>query len=247
VTDEHERFVDEVAAYALGSLDDDERERVATHVAECSVCAGLLADYEFVSAGLGLAPAPTTPPAAAWTAIHAAACRRPTRPSAARIVTRVPQWLRAARWPAVAAVVLGLLGWNLTLERELARRSPGPAPGPEVEALSRRPGRLVVLHGTGRPGASARIFVAVDGGGHLAVSGLAPLPSGRIYQVWFRRDGADASSGATFGVDASGRAWVKVNVPAALDGVRAIDITEEPAPGSAAPTGHGLLVARPWP
>ena len=139
-----------------------------------------------------------------------------------------------------------LLIWNVTLHRELIHRSPGPAPGPEVEALSRRPGRIVILTGSGKPGASARIFVAVDGGGHLAVSGLTPLPRGRTYQLWFVRTGSPAVTGATFRVDAYGRAWVKVAVPGSLDDMHAIVITEEPALGSASPTGMHLLDALPW-
>jgi hypothetical protein len=53
-------------------------------------------------------------------------------------------------------------------------------------------------------------------------------------------------SGSVFGVDASGRAWAKVTVPAPFDDVRAITVTEEPAPGSATPTGRPLLEALPW-
>jgi len=149
-------------------------------------------------------------------------------------------------WPVLTALVASLLLWNVALQRELTRRAPGPAPGPEVEALSRRPGRLVILAGTGQPRASARLFVAVDGGGHLAISGLTPLPRERIYQLWFIGAGASAVTGATFGVDAHGLAWVKASVPASLDNVRAIAVTEEPAPGSGSPTGQHLLEARTW-
>jgi hypothetical protein len=146
----------------------------------------------------------------------------------------------------MAALVTLLVVWNVGLQRELTRRAPGPAPGPEVEALSRRPGRIVILHGTGKPGASARIFVAVDGGGHLAVSGLRTLPPSRTYQLWFVRSGAPAMSGASFRPDGYGRAWAKVAVPPALHDVRSIVVTEEPAPGSAAPTGPRLLEAMSW-
>jgi Anti-sigma-K factor rskA, C-terminal len=158
----------------------------------------------------------------------------------------LPTWLRVARWPAVAATVAALMIWNVTLQRELVRRSPGPAPGLEVEALSRRPGRLVILRGSGQPGANARIFVAVDGGGHLAVSGLPSAPRERTYQRWFLRGGASPVSGATFRVDSHGRAWVKIAVPGSLDEVQAIAVTEEPTPGSASPTGMHLLDSLPW-
>jgi anti-sigma-K factor RskA len=83
----------------------------------------------------------------------------------------------------------------------------------------------------------------VDGGGHLAISGLPRLPRGRTYQLWFVRDGASPTAGVTFGVDPGGRAWAKVVVPPSLDDVREILVTEEPAPGSATPTGRPLLVA----
>jgi len=246
VTGEHERIVDDLAAYVLESLGAEEYLRVEAHVRTCTTCAGLVAEYRAV---VGMMPAglePATPPLSAWRAIRAAARgRRPARRFPSLVM--LSNWFRVARWPAAAALVALLLVWNVTLERELTRRAPGPAPGPEVEALSRRPGRIVILQGTGKPGASARIFVAVDGGGHLAVSGLASLPRERTYQLWFVRRDAPAVSGATFKVDSHGRAWAKVAVPASLEDVRTIVVTEEAAQGSVTPTGTHLLEATAWP
>ena len=61
------------------------------------------------------------------------------------------------------------------------------------------------------------------------MSGLASLPPNRTYQLWFVRSGAPAVSGATFRADGSGRAWAKVAVPASLEDVRSIVVTEESA------------------
>ena len=243
MTDEH--VIDDLAAYVLGALEVPDRERVEAHLASCTTCADAVAQYRRVVSVLPLGLPPVTPPPEAWRSILAAV--RGGRPAARhRREASVLGWLRLARWPAVAAVVGVLLVWNVMLHNELARRAPGPAPGPEVEALSRRPGRVVILRGTGVPGASARLFVASDGGhGHLAISGLKPLPHERVYQLWFTRSGAPTVSGATFGVDAYQRAWVKVNVPVVFDEVQTITVTEEPAPGSALPTGAELLSARP--
>jgi anti-sigma factor RsiW len=238
VSDGH--VTDDLAAYVLGSLEPPERARLDAHLGSCERCAQRAAEYRAVAGTLPLALDPAVPPTAAWPAILEAA--RATR---SRGASRPRAWLRAARWPAVAALVASLVVWNVTLQHELTRRAPGPAPGPEVDALSRRPGRIVVLEGTGAPQARARIFVAVDGGGHLAVSGLRPLPRTRLYQLWFVRGGAPALSGATFGVDGTGRAWAKVTIPATLDGVTTVVITEEPAPGGATPSGTVLLEARP--
>lgn len=235
MTEEHDHVREDLAAYALGGLEAAERARVESHLVSCVVCSGRLEEYRAVLGALPLALTPETPPPAAWKAIRAAARARP------RAVI-LPDWLRIARWPALAAAMVALIVWNVTLQRELTRRAPGPAPGPEVEALSRRPGRIVILKGTATPGASARIFVAVDGGGHLAVSGLSVLPRGHVYQLWFVRAEGASLVGATFSVDATGRAWAKVTVPPSFADVRAIIITEEPSLGSSAPTGPPLLM-----
>jgi len=242
VVDDHP--IDDLAAYALGSLGGTERGRVETHILACASCAADLRAYREVVGVLPLDLAPVPPPSDAWNAIREAAAKQRARGQQSRKAIVLPAWLRVARWPAMAAALVALLIWNVTLQRELVRRAPGPAPGPEVEALSRRPGRIVILAGSG--GASARIFVAVDGGGHLAVSGLPRLPHERTYQLWFMRTGSPPVSGAAFGVDRHGRAWVKVSVPASLDNVHAIVITDEPAPGGARPTGKPLLDALPW-
>jgi len=242
VTAEHDRFVEQLAAYVLESLAAEDRAGLEAHVAGCAACVALLAEYRAVVGTLPIGLDPVAPPARAWETIRARA-RSGRRQSAA---SRAARWASAARWPAVAALVLVLAGWNVTLQRELARRAPGPAPGPEVEALSRRPGRIVILKGTGQPAASARIFVAVDGGGHLAVSGLDTVPAERVYQLWFVRAAGAPVSGATFRPDGSGRAWVKVAVPTTLDDVDTIVVTEETAPGTTSPTGTPLLTALPW-
>jgi anti-sigma-K factor RskA len=243
VSEEHERIIDDLAAYALESLEAPGRARVETHVATCPTCASRLAEYRAVVGALPIGLEPVAPPPAAWAAIRAAArARRPPARRWARAVF-LPDWLRAARWPALAAAVVSLVVWNVMLQGELARRPPGP----EVEALARRPGRLVILTGTGTPGASGRLLVAVDGvHGHLAVAGLKPLPPERTYQLWFVRPGARTATGGTFAVDGRGRAWATITVPVSLDEARAIVVTEEPAPGSAAPTGSDLLNAQSW-
>jgi len=243
VADNLEHVMDDLAAYAIESLEDTERQRVKAHVATCPTCAHRLEEYRAVVGTLPAALPAVSPPPDAWNAIRAAAGKR--RPAARRWTKPVafPGWLRAARWSALAMLAAGLLAWNVALEWRLAH----PPYAPEVEALSRRPGRMVILAGTGTPGANARLFVAVDGGhGHLAVSGLKRLQARRTYQLWFFRDAAPAAAGAAFNVDTLGRAWVKVAVPAPFDDTRAIAITEETAPGSSAPTGRHLLDARPW-
>ena len=235
-----------LAGYVLGALEGPEGIQVETHVATCATCASVLAQYRAVVSTLPMGLDPVAPPAEAWAAIRAEARQRRSPPRGWAKTGVRPHW-RRAMWPVLTAVVASLLVWNVVLHRELTRRAPGPAPGPEVEALSRRPGRLLILAGTGQPGANARLFVAADGGhGHLAISGLNALPRARTYQLWFLRSNAPPVTGGIFTVDARGLAWAKITVPAALEEVRAITVTEEPVAGSVTPTGRPLLEARAW-
>src|SRR5262249_28129300 len=180
VTAEHGRLVENLAAYALEALEGPERARVEAHVATCPTCSDLLQEYRAVVGVLPRGLELVAPPASAWSAIRAAARERTVREGRRRWALSAPRWLRLAAQAAMALALVGMVFWNVMLQRELARRAPGPAPGPEVEALSRRPGQVVILTGSGVRGASARLFVASDGGhGHLAISGLQPLSRNR--------------------------------------------------------------------
>jgi anti-sigma-K factor RskA len=239
VTEEREHPIEDLAAYVLGALEGPERIRVEHHLATCPACASSLEQYRGVVGALPLVLEPVPPPAEAWATIRAEAARRRPRGEPARVKVG-PGW-RRVMWPVLSALAASLLIWNVVLQLELTRRPPGP----EVEALARRPGRLVIL--TGPAGASGRLLVAIDGlHGHLATAGLRPLAADRAYQLWFVRPGAPSMSGGTFRVDSRGRAWATITVPVPLDEARVIVVTEEPAPGSVAPTGSYLLEARSW-
>ena len=240
MTEEHEHPIDNLAAYALGALEGPERIRVERHLATCPACASSLEQYRGVVGALPLGLEPVSPPAEAWVTIHADALRRRPRGAETSRANGLPVW-RRVMWPVLSALAASLLIWNVVLQLELTRRPPAP----EVEALARRPGRLVILMGPA--GASGRLLVAIDGlHGHLATAGLRPLAADRTYQLWFVRPGAPSMSGGTFRVDSRGRAWATITVPVPLDEARVIAVTEEPAPGSVAPTGSYLLEARGW-
>lgn len=237
MTEDHEHPFDDLAAHVLQALDGPERARLEAHLATCSACQGHLADYRAVADTLPTALDPVAPPPGAWAAIQAAA--RQARPPRRE---RRPTWRRVV-WPVVGALAASLLVWNVALQYQLAGRGAVP----DVEKLARRPGRVAIFAGVGAPGASARLFVAVDKGhAHLAVAGLRPLPPGRTYQLWFVRPDAPALTGGTFRVDARGIGWAAVDVPITIEQTEAITVTEEPASGSPAPTGPTLLESRPW-
>src|SRR5262249_58240137 len=115
--------------YALGTQQPEECSRIDAHLTQCNDCARRLADYRGVVGMLPLALPATPPPAAAWRAIQTAA--RPGRPRARRWQTV----FYAARWPAVAAMLVAVVGWNIVVQRDVHWY----ARGARCEDLSGRP------------------------------------------------------------------------------------------------------------
>lgn len=236
---------DGLTAYALDALEASERAPIEAHLASCPECPDLVDQYRSVLSLLPYALAPQAPPPGAKAALltRARGQPAPTPLRPARPRPRLAAFIRPLRWAAVAALLGGLLLWNVQLQQQLGglQRAPG------IEQLAGRPdGPLIPLVGTGDPNASARLYVTRDGQrGQLAITGLAPLPPGRIYQLWFARPGQPTITGGAFRVNDNGAALATVIIPAPLDQVRAIAVTEEPSPGSPAPTGEHLLDGAP--
>ena len=150
---------------------------------------------------------------------------------------RLAAFFGALRWAAAAALVAGgVLVWSV-------QQGVGPHPSAGTALLARLPGgRIMPLAGTGAPGAGAQLYVLPNGRqAELVITGLPPLPADRTYQLWFARPGQPTITGGAFRVDSLGQAAAPVIVPAPLGQVSQIAVTEEPSPGSTAPTGQHLL------
>ena len=79
-------------------------------------------------------------------------------------------------------------------------------------------------------------------GATLVAHGLPAPPSGRVYQVWLKRDGhAPEPTSALFTPRSDGTATA--TVPGDLSGVDQMLVTDEPAGGSQQPTTDPLLAA----
>ena len=142
MSEAHEHPDDDLGAYALDALEGPERARIEAHVRTCATCGRRLDEYRAVLGTLPIGLEPVGPPPEAWAAIRANARERGRRPLS--WPRPLVSWLPAARWPAVAALVAGLLIWNVALQWRVAY----PPYGPDVEALSRRPGQMVIFAGT---------------------------------------------------------------------------------------------------
>jgi len=79
----------------------------------------------------------------------------------------------------------------------------------------------------------------------LSLSNLAPAPSGHVYQAWLRHEGVWISLGTAV-PQADGRARIVAQGPPLAAPAETLQVTLEPAPGSAAPSGP-LVIAWPKP
>ncbi len=207
----------QVAAYALGSLEDDEAVRFGEHLASCSECTRELAELQLVVDRLPEA----VPPAIASPALKErvmsvvrseaellrAAGPQADRPAPARRRRRPLFTFAGALGLAAAAVLVVVIAVG--------------GAGSSV--------RTTMGH---TAWATASVVLRQSGGrAELDVIGVpAPAPD-RIYQVWLERaQRPPTPTDALFGVNRRGDAAVVV--PGSLHGVQHVLVTAEPLGGS---------------
>jgi anti-sigma-K factor RskA len=124
---------------------------------------------------------------------------------------------------------------------------PSDDPAALLAELRHRPGvqMLVMVGSPNAPSAVGQIMLDPgDTRAAMLVSGLPPLRVDQAYQLWFVQPDETRISGAVFSVDSNGAAIVAVNAPPDFSRDWRCGVTEEPAGGSAAPTGRNVLIAR---
>jgi anti-sigma-K factor RskA len=223
----HERYRDDLAAYALGALDEREEAALRRHMEECEACRTRL---RWLRPAVDLLPRTVEqlePPPGLGRRLMAAV--RAEAPPMIR--TDAPGPTRGRPWdalwrPAVAVgaaalIVAGAIGGYLLRQPEEQVRVTAARPlagaGPVAGALERR-----------------------DDSAILTMSELPPLRRGEVYEVWVQRgDQMEPSSLFVPHRDRSAAAAV----PGSLEDADAVLITREPSGGSRRPTSRPLLRA----
>ncbi|HXR14499.1 MAG TPA: anti-sigma factor [Solirubrobacteraceae bacterium] len=211
----------EAAAYALGALEPAEAEAFKRHMETCAVCRDEVAAFALVVDALPLAAPQHQAPRALRRRVLAAARAQPPPHAASTRPRRAWPLLAGAPRPALAALVVALAALALVGGIELG------AGGTHRQVIRASVGDAELT---------------VDGShGQLIVEKLpAPAP-GRIYELWLQHGSSAPAPSTLFSVSSHGTA--DVGVPGDLHGVSHILVTDEPAGGSATPTGKPLIVA----
>src|SRR5258705_4808375 len=249
-----------LAAYALG--DADEGAAALGPLAVCPRCQRDLREYRLVAGMLPFSVPETMPQPELRERVIAAVKRQVAEstpapaPRPAQFAAPTALALRPGRgrslWAALvfAALALVLLGWNISLRRELDTQT-------ALVALSRQNWQtmIVLLDDT----ALAKYTVAADPApapgqypahGHfwaspqaqvacLVVQGLPDLRADQVYQVWLVRGGKQ-TSGGTFEAH-NGKAWTFVDSEQPIAAYSELFVTVEPAGGSSWPGGQRVV------
>lgn len=224
----HQFSRDDLAAYALGSLETAEASELERHLAECPECREYLA---WLDPAVDLIPASVEqhqPPPRLKRALMAdvrddvKATRRAERRQRGRFAGFPGFGLRPVVAAAACFVLVAGLAAGYALRSDDADRV-------VVEA--------VPLEG----GAPLAATLEREGDrGLLHVESLPPLPGSRVYQAWIERDGVMEPS-TTFVVDRDGGGEVAID--GSLDGAAGVYVTREPRGGSETPSLPPLLKA----
>jgi anti-sigma-K factor RskA len=233
---EHEHVMDFLPAYAVGSLEEEERGTVDRHLSACEACRTELLAFQAVTDQLALAVPLRTPPQALKNRVLEGVMSksRQTRPARAQGGLQSLLRILPAAWSVASLVViLALAASNLFLWRQVDQLR---------EAANPTEFQTLAMVGTGEaPDASGIVVISPDGRyGTVVVEQMPQLDEDHQYQVWLIKDG-NRTSGGVFSVGRTGYGYLYVRSPEPLASYTSFGITIEPAGGSPGPTGAKVL------
>jgi anti-sigma-K factor RskA len=234
---EHERFQEDVGAYLLGALPEDESRAFERHAEVCHVCQDELERLGVAAGALPRAVEQFEPPPSLKRALME------------QVYADAPQRERRRR----------SLAERLGLRGGLARLTPQTAVVATafVLAVGLLSGYAISQIGAGDSG-SRSVAASVDstrvgtgkatlvldndgGGGELRVSSMPQPRAGQVYEIWLQR-GDVIEPGPLFSVDSNGDGVGAV--PGDLDGVTRVLVTRERRGGARQPTEAPVVSAR---
>lgn len=232
-----ERLQDNLAAYALGALDDAEAVDLERHLVGCESCQERL---DWLRPAVDLLPAAVeqrTPPEHLreniMEVVRREAAEDASATPAARAAPSRSSWWESLRrvmaQPATAMAILLVLVAGIGAGY-LLRGTDEVTPQPTLVQAKPANGANPVSATLERSGDSAT----------LHVNAMPPLANDEVYEVWVQRAGV-MEPRSIFVLHSDGTA--EAAVPGPLDGAEAVYVTREPRGGSSQPTSDPLLSA----
>lgn len=247
----HPQFEEDLALYALGTLDRESRLALEEHLEGCASCGRELEQLRGDMALLALSPAVSSPPDRARERLLNAIAREPRR---AAFSKRYGWWALIPYVAAAALAVVAIVVWRqnsslrhqLTalqaswaqqrLELEQARHTLATFTSPEAMRVT-----LVAVKTPPQPQGKA-FYLRSEGRLIFLANNLPQLPSNRAYELWLIPTAGAPIPAGTFKPDPRGSATlVNPPIPAGVE-AKTFAITVEPESGSPAPTSQPVMV-----
>jgi anti-sigma-K factor RskA len=227
----HERYRDDLAAYALGALDEREAVELQAHLGDCEACRARLRWLQPAVDLLGRSVEQLEPPARLRRRLMATVRAEDRQASGAGVPGREPSRWRdwgAVLWRPATAVAAGALIVAGAAAGYLLHE-----PGESSSVVTARPSSAA-------PARLAGTLERQDGSAILTMSHLPALPPNEVYEAWVQRDGTLQPSSL---FEPRRDRTADAAVPGPLDGADAVLVTREPRGGSRQPTSPPLLRA----
>lgn len=226
--DEHNRWSEDLAAYALAALEPGEAAEFERHLAGCERCQAELRWLTPAVQSLPESVERQEPPRRLRESLMAevrADARRAGSDSPARERrSLLPEWLRGGRMRLATGFAVVLLAVAAVAGYEIGKGGSGGEGGAQT-VFSHQPGGVTVA------------MVREGDGGTLKLAGVHQLPPGKVLEAWVRREGKVEPVPALFVPDREGRASTTI---ADMSGVDTVMVTEEPQGGSKQPTSEPI-------
>jgi anti-sigma-K factor RskA len=221
-------------SYVLDAVSDAERKEFERHLQHCATCDAEVRGLRETAARLARTCA-MTPPARMEQQVLAATYRtRQLLPLPAGRPRRIPRIPRIPRRVAVLAAAAGVaVAAGLGITQLSAQHQLGQARATAIARVVTAPDARVDTAPTSAGGSVTVVTSAALHESVVSASGMASLPSGRVYQVWVMSRSGARSAGLIHGSS--------LLASAVRPGDR-IGITVEPAGGTAQPTTTPVAV-----
>jgi anti-sigma-K factor RskA len=250
----HEQYAEDLALYALGALEGNERANLEKHLDGCSGCRQELETLRGDGALLAMSASGPKPPQRSRQRLLTAIAKEP-RGAVASPAARFSLWAIFGWAAAVGMLVvviqlrrqnaslqqavnsLGSVVGAQTIELENARRIVDTLTAPESQTVT-------LVAGKTPPQPQGKAFYLRHRSGLVFVANnLAPLPPDKIYELWLIPPDGKPIAAGLFKPDARGNASV-INPPELPAGVEAktFAVTLESTSGPHdAPRGTGVM------
>jgi anti-sigma-K factor RskA len=242
----HDQFAEDVLLYALGSLDEGERQRFEAHLQECAECRRELLNTREDLGLLAMSAAGPKPAARSRERLLTAIVKEPRRAERPPQIGRGWMWIPWFTTLAFALLSAVMYFANLKIRNEAAAlradtqtQATELAQAREMLDMLKSPDavRVTLTMWNEKPKAQAKTIYSPKMGRLIFIANnLPPAPPKKAYELWLvPKQGAPVAAG-TFWPDASGNvAMTKTTMPSGME-PKGFAVTIENQEGSETPT-----------